>query len=271
VCLCLIGLVLLQRSEGGALGMGGGGGGSLMSGRGAADALARMTSVAGGFFLVTSLGLTVISGAASSATGSSVFDRPIAPITAPATQAPAQTTPAAPAQTPSTTPDPTESSAPQAAETQLASISPGPSQAVAATPTSATRAGPLQATPTQRSGGATVPASAPATQRATTTPSTTTQRSTTPPPATTTTQRAGGTTVPTSAPSTTTRQPATTTTRSGGTTSGAQANSRPLVIPNTSGSVGGIQLTDQAPIQPESVEAGNGVQAVRRERAGPDQ
>ena len=60
VCVCLIGLVLLQRSEGGALGMGGGGGaGSLMSGRGAADALAKMTSVAGGFFLVTSISLTV--------------------------------------------------------------------------------------------------------------------------------------------------------------------------------------------------------------------
>ena len=41
VCICLIGLVLLQRSEGGALGMGGGGGGALMSGRGAADALAQ--------------------------------------------------------------------------------------------------------------------------------------------------------------------------------------------------------------------------------------
>jgi preprotein translocase subunit SecG len=38
VCMCLIGLVLLQRSEGGALGMGGGGASALMSGRGAADA-----------------------------------------------------------------------------------------------------------------------------------------------------------------------------------------------------------------------------------------
>jgi len=43
VCIALIGLVLLQRSEGGALGMGGGGAGALMSGRGAADALAKMT------------------------------------------------------------------------------------------------------------------------------------------------------------------------------------------------------------------------------------
>jgi CTP synthase len=69
VCMCLIGLVLLQRSEGGALGMGGGGGGALMSGRGAADALAKMTSVAGGFFIVTSLSLTLISGAASNSHG----------------------------------------------------------------------------------------------------------------------------------------------------------------------------------------------------------
>src|SRR5262245_37113154 len=90
VCVCLIGLVLLQRSEGGALGMGGGGGGALMSGRGAADALARMTSVAGGFFLVTSLGLTVLSGAAASSRGGSVFDSPAArtaPVTTPAAPA----------------------------------------------------------------------------------------------------------------------------------------------------------------------------------------
>ena len=65
VCIALIGLVLLQRSEGGALGMGGGGAGALMSGRGAADALAKMTQVAGFFFIVTSLSLTVLSGAAS--------------------------------------------------------------------------------------------------------------------------------------------------------------------------------------------------------------
>jgi preprotein translocase subunit SecG len=129
VCVCLIGLVLLQRSEGGALGMGGGGGGggSLMSGRGAADALAKMTSVAGGFFLVTSLGLSVLSGAASNASGVSVFDRTPAPAAAPATTAPPPVTAPEP-----TRPDPTESSAPQAAETQLVSI--GPASAAAATP-----------------------------------------------------------------------------------------------------------------------------------------
>ena len=72
VCVALIGLVLLQRSEGGALGMGGGSSGALMSGRGAADALARMTQFAGGLFLITSLVLTVIAGAASSSANRSI-------------------------------------------------------------------------------------------------------------------------------------------------------------------------------------------------------
>ena len=43
VVLAMIGLVLLQRSEGGALGIGGGGGG-FMSGRGAANFLTRVTA-----------------------------------------------------------------------------------------------------------------------------------------------------------------------------------------------------------------------------------
>ncbi len=61
LALAIIGLVLLQRSEGGGLGMGGGGGGnSLMSGRGAAGALVRTTIIIGGLFFVTSLALTSI-------------------------------------------------------------------------------------------------------------------------------------------------------------------------------------------------------------------
>lgn len=107
VCICLIGLVLLQRSEGGALGIGGGGSGSLMSGRGASDALAKLTSIAGGLFLVVSLALTWLSGAGAS-NDRSVFDTIApAPITAPATTAP--TAPAAPAEEPAATPDPTQS------------------------------------------------------------------------------------------------------------------------------------------------------------------
>lgn len=61
VCLVLVGVVLMQRSEGGALGIGGGGGGGgLMSGRGAAGALVRTTIIFGGIFFVTSLVLTTI-------------------------------------------------------------------------------------------------------------------------------------------------------------------------------------------------------------------
>ncbi|MEM0928373.1 MAG: preprotein translocase subunit SecG [Pseudomonadota bacterium] len=59
VVLALVGVVLLQRSEGGALGMGGGGGG-LMSGRGAATALTRTTTILAGIFFVTSLTLALV-------------------------------------------------------------------------------------------------------------------------------------------------------------------------------------------------------------------
>ncbi|MBT3370299.1 MAG: preprotein translocase subunit SecG [Rhodospirillaceae bacterium] len=63
--------VLLQRSEGGALGMGGGsgggggGGGGLMTGREAANLLTRSTAVLAACFFATSLTLTIM------ATGSS--------------------------------------------------------------------------------------------------------------------------------------------------------------------------------------------------------
>lgn len=61
-CLVLVGVVLLQRSEGGALGIGGGGGGGgLMSGRGAAGALVRTTIIFGAIFFITSLTLTTMS------------------------------------------------------------------------------------------------------------------------------------------------------------------------------------------------------------------
>ncbi|MGV6800475.1 MAG: preprotein translocase subunit SecG [bacterium] len=50
----------MQRSEGGALGIGGGGGG-MMSGRGAADFLTRSTSILGGLFIFGALGLSMFS------------------------------------------------------------------------------------------------------------------------------------------------------------------------------------------------------------------
>lgn len=71
LALSLIGSVLLQRSEGGGLGMGGGDG--AVSGRGVANALTKLTWILAIGFLSTSLALTVI--AAKSAGDDSVFDR----------------------------------------------------------------------------------------------------------------------------------------------------------------------------------------------------
>src|SRR5687768_10936112 len=59
VVLAMIGLVLLQRSEGGALGIGGGSG-AFMTGRGAANVLTRATAFLAVAFFATSLGLALL-------------------------------------------------------------------------------------------------------------------------------------------------------------------------------------------------------------------
>jgi preprotein translocase subunit SecG len=58
VVLALVGVVLLQRSEGGGLGMGGGSG--FMTARGAANALTRSTAFLGAAFFATSLALSIL-------------------------------------------------------------------------------------------------------------------------------------------------------------------------------------------------------------------
>ena len=85
IALALIGSVLLQRSEGGALGIGGGGGGggSLFSSRGAGSALTRTTALLAAAFIATSVTLTIL--AKKARAPSSIFDN-----------VPAQTTPGAP-------------------------------------------------------------------------------------------------------------------------------------------------------------------------------
>lgn len=62
LALSLIGVVLLQRSEGGGLGMGGGGGGGggLVSSRGAATALGKVTWLLAIAFICTSMTLTIL-------------------------------------------------------------------------------------------------------------------------------------------------------------------------------------------------------------------
>jgi preprotein translocase subunit SecG len=62
VAVALVVCVLLQRSEGGALGMGGGGSGfgGLFSPRGAADTLTRTTTILAALFFVTCVGLNLL-------------------------------------------------------------------------------------------------------------------------------------------------------------------------------------------------------------------
>lgn len=72
VCISLIAVVLLQRSEGGALGMGGGPTG-FMTARGAGDLLTRITWILASIFFVLSLTLTFLS--ARERNASSVVER----------------------------------------------------------------------------------------------------------------------------------------------------------------------------------------------------
>jgi preprotein translocase subunit SecG len=60
LALALIGVVLIQRSEGGALGIGGGGGGmsGFMTGRATANLLTRATAIIAAGFFLTSMALT---------------------------------------------------------------------------------------------------------------------------------------------------------------------------------------------------------------------
>ena len=60
ISIILTGLILIQRSEGGALGIGGGGGGGLMSGRSATTSIARVTAILGAVFIINCLALSVV-------------------------------------------------------------------------------------------------------------------------------------------------------------------------------------------------------------------
>jgi preprotein translocase subunit SecG len=58
IVLALVGIVLLQRSEGGGLGIGGGSG--FMTARGAANALTRTTAILAAAFFISSLALSIL-------------------------------------------------------------------------------------------------------------------------------------------------------------------------------------------------------------------
>ena len=75
VAVALIGTVMLQRSEGGALGMGGSnsGGGNLFSARGVGNALTRTTAILAACFFLTSISLTLLA-IHGTGKGGSIFD-----------------------------------------------------------------------------------------------------------------------------------------------------------------------------------------------------
>jgi len=101
----LIGVVLMQKSEGGALGIGGGGGmANFMTGRGTANVLTRATAILAGCFMLTSLMLVILpqlGGQRPSLLPQSqpASQAPVVPA-APASGAPASQTPAKPATPP---------------------------------------------------------------------------------------------------------------------------------------------------------------------------
>jgi preprotein translocase subunit SecG len=76
IAVALIAVVLLQRSEGGALGIGGGGG--FMTGRSAGNALTKTTAVLAAAFFATSLTLTLL--ARNTGTPSSIFNQSGTPV-----------------------------------------------------------------------------------------------------------------------------------------------------------------------------------------------
>ena len=61
VAASLVGVILMQRSEGGGLGVGGSSSG-FMTARGAADFLTRASAVLGAFFIILSISLAALAG-----------------------------------------------------------------------------------------------------------------------------------------------------------------------------------------------------------------
>ncbi len=76
IAVALIGVILIQRSEGGALGMGGGGGGmgGLMTARGSANMLTRVTAGLAVCFFASSITLAIMAGGGK--TQRSIVDQP---------------------------------------------------------------------------------------------------------------------------------------------------------------------------------------------------
>ncbi|WP_426163495.1 preprotein translocase subunit SecG [Sandarakinorhabdus sp. DWP1-3-1] len=120
IALALVGVILLQRSEGGGLGIGGGTGGGLMTARGAANLLTRSTTVLATLFILSSIVLAVLAAGTNKPksldTSLATSSAPAVPVQNPATlpAGPLPGLPGAPAPTtaPATTPAPTPATPP---------------------------------------------------------------------------------------------------------------------------------------------------------------
>ncbi len=87
IAIALVGVILIQRSEGGGLGIGGGGMGGFMSGRATANLLSRTTAILATGFMATSVVLALLANVDRAP--KSILDAPAAPASAPAPAAPA--------------------------------------------------------------------------------------------------------------------------------------------------------------------------------------
>lgn len=120
IAVALVGSVLLQKSEGGALGIGGGGGMSgFMTGRSTANLLTRTTAILAAAFFATSIVLVVLATHRNEA-------RSVIEQTAPATTAPSAPAPAAPSAPGAPQPPASAPGAPQPPSAPAAPQAPAP-------------------------------------------------------------------------------------------------------------------------------------------------
>jgi preprotein translocase subunit SecG len=105
IALALVGVILLQKSEGGGLGIGGGTGGGLMTARGAANLLTRSTTVLAALFIGSSILLAVLAAGTNKA---KPVDTSLAQTAAPKPPPPVPGMPVLPGTTPATAPAPAQ-------------------------------------------------------------------------------------------------------------------------------------------------------------------
>lgn len=156
VTLALIGVVLIQRSEGGGLGIGSSQGmGGFMSGRGTANLLTRTTAILGTIFFLLSLALALLN-RGTMGVGRSLLDAPPAGTSAPAAPLPATpagpaipgAAPAAPAsQAPASPAAPPQSTAPVVPAAPQPALPTAPAPASDAAPAATPPAAPTAARP----------------------------------------------------------------------------------------------------------------------------